>query len=40
MKQILNNLGSKHILVIKFVQFMQYYKMFYQKMLQKGWPGN
>ena len=37
---LLNNLGSKQILVMKFGQFMQYYKKdFYQKILWKMWPG-
>ena len=39
---LLKNLGSKHSLVIKFGQFMQYYKtkIFYQKILWKMLPGN
>ena len=37
----LNNFGSKHIKVIKFGKFMSNYeiKNFYQKVLQKMWPG-
>ena len=37
----LNNFGSKHIKVIKFGKFMSNYeiKSFYQKVLQKMWPG-
>ena len=39
---LLNNLGGKHSLVMKFVQFMWYYKKknFYQSIIQKCWISN
>ena len=38
---LLNNLDSKHSLVMKFSQFMSYYKRkLYQKIQQKILPGN
>ena len=40
-KTLLNNFGSKSSLVMKFGQFMQYYKIiFCEKILPKMWPGN
>ena len=38
---LLNYLGIKSSLVMKFGQFMQYYKIiFYQRILRKMWAGN
>ena len=38
---LLNNLRSKHILLMKFGQFVLYYKTkIYQKIIEKLWPEN